>query len=185
MNYSTVLAIPNIVEPPMSTIQEKGSTVTFTCTVAGNGTLNIIWTLPSQQIVFAEPDIVNSWTVTSSLTVVNIIAEDGGFYYCFTTNEAGSNHASAVLSVSLYVSGPLFDLYTANGTYLIITCMIEGYPISYTWEKMNNINNTEISTERDLVFNPVSFGDEGVYRCVAHSDMVDILSSDNITVTSE
>ena len=169
----------------MSTVQERGSTVTFTCTAAGNGTLNITWILPSQPPVIAEPDIVNSWTVTSNLTVVNITAEDGGLYTCHTTNEAGITSSSAVLSVILYISGPHTDLYTTEGAIETITCMIEGYPISYTWEKMNNINHTEVYTERDLVFDPVSFGDEGVYRCVAHSDMTDTLISDNITVTSE
>ena len=164
---------------------DNGNTSTFTCTAVGNGTLNITWTLPTGDVMYTGQDMDNIWSVNSSLIVENVTADDGGDYTCIASNEAGSTNATAVLSVSLYVSGPQIGINTTNGTMETITCMIEGFPINYTWEKMDNGSYSEVSIGRDLVFYPVIFGYEGVYRCVAHSDVSDDLISDAITVTSE
>ena len=208
--------------------------------------------------MYIDQDMENDWTVSSSLTIMNITAEGGGNYTCIAENEAGTNTATAVLSVRLYFSGEQVDLNTTNGTSETLVCEIEGFPIYYEWEKMTDVmvvivsvsgncsgsdnigsdsgsgsitssastsgsgsmltsdsdsgsmatsgsgdtsiapyctngsNITEtrvvyapVSTGRDLVFNPVLFGDEGVYRCVATSDVGERLISDAITVTSE
>ena len=130
----------------------------------------------------------NGWTVNSSLTVSNITADDGGDYTCIAENEAGFTEASAVLYVSLYVSEPQVGLNTTSGSVETIICTIEGFPINYTWEKLvEGMNYSHVSTGRVLEFNPVEFGDEGVYRCVANSSDLEeeLLVSDDITVTSE
>ena len=157
-----------------------------------NATFNENDTVILQCITYGGPGNTFEWifneTVienTSNLTLTGVMAEDGGDYICIVSNEAGSNNATAVLSVSLYVSGPQIGINTTNGTMEIITCMIEGFPINYTWEKMDNGSYSEVSIGRDLVFDPVIFGDEGVYRCVARSDVSDDLISDAVTVTSE
>ena len=163
----------------------NGNTSTFTCTAVGNGTLNITWILPTGDIMYTGQNMENIWSVNSSLIVENVTADDGGDYTCIVSNEAGSNNATAELSVSLYVSGPQIGINITNGTMETITCMIEGFSINYTWEKMDNGSYSEVSIGQDLVFDPVIFGDEGVYRCVARSDVSDDLISDAITVTSE
>lgn len=125
--------------------------------------------------------------VNSSLAIEDITADDGGSYVCSVSNEAGVTEATAVLSVSLYVSGEVVGLNTTSGSVENITCLIEGFPISYHWEKLDDmiINYRLVSIGRVLQFNPVGFGDEGEYRCVGNSGVGDVLTSDEITVSSE
>ena len=136
--------------------------------------------------MYTGQDIENGWTVNSSLTVNNITADDGGYYTCIAENEAGFTEASALLYVRLYVSEPQVGLNTTSGSVENITCTIEGFPINYTWEKLEGMNYSRVFTGRVLEFNPVLFGDEGVYRCVANSsDLGEELVSDDLTVTSK
>ena len=189
---------PDITEPPADTTEGRGNTTIFSCSAVGNGTLNVTWRLPTGEMVYTGQDMVNVWSVNSSLTVVDITADDGGNYTCIVGNEAGETEATAVLTVRLYMSEEQVGLNTTNGTFENITCVIEGFPISYVWKKMDDIilgsgsgmmmpedNYSSVSTGRVLEFNPVVFGDEGVYRCVASSDVGDDLVSDAVTVTSE
>ena len=187
---------PDITEPPIDTVESRGNNATFTCSVVGNGTLDITWRLPSGGIVYTDQYMENEWSITSSLSVTDITADDGGNYTCIVGNEVGEIEATAVLSVSLYISGEQVGLNTTNGASENITCMIEGFPIIYSWEKIDDVmagssggsalnQYSEISTGRVLEFDPVTFGDKGVYRCVASSDIEDELVSDAITVTSE
>ena len=146
--------------------------------------------------MYTDQYMENEWSITSSLSVTDITADDGGNYTCIVGNEVGEIEATAVLSVSLYISGEQVGLNTTNGALENITCMIEGFPIIYSWENIDDVMTSssggsalnqysEISTGQVLEFDPVTFGDEGVYRCVAHSDIGDELVSDAITVTSE
>ena len=94
----------------------------------------------------------------------------------------------------------MIGLITITGTFENITCMIEGFPISYMWQKtvsddgcvmsdsvdeLTVMTYTNVSTGRVVEFNPIIFGDEGVYHCVAQSGVGDELISDTITVTGE
>ena len=181
---------PDITESPIDTLGSRGGITIFTCSAVGNGTLNIRWRLPSGEIVYTDQYMENGWSVTSSLSVTDITADDGGNYTCIAENEVGETQTAAVLSVNLYISGEQVDLNTTNGTSENITCMIEGFPINYSWEKMDNSiagsgTYSEVSTRPVLEFDPVTFGDEGVYRCVARSGVGDELVSVPITVTSE
>ena len=172
------------------------------------------------------------WSVNSTLTIPDVTAADGGSYVCLVENEAGVSEATAVLSVPLYISGEQVGLNTSNGSMENITCMIEGFPITYVWEKMDEVNVSDsgsvsgsgsgsvsgsgsgsvsgsgsgsvsvsgsgsgsmimpeetyslVMIGRVLEFNPILFGAEGVYRCVAIGDVGDEVTSDAITVTSK
>ena len=176
---------------------------TFTCSAVGNGTLEITWRLPTGEIVDAGQERPEVWSVSSTLPVSDVTAADGGSYTCLVENEAGVSEATAVLSVPLYISGEQVGLNTSNGSMENITCMIEGFPITYVWEKMGEVNVSDSSANgsgsmmmpevtyspvlmgRILEFNPILFGAEGVYRCVAIGDVGDEVTSEPITVTSE
>ena len=227
----------------MDIVEDAGNTTNLTCSAVGNGTLAIEWILPSGDVIYPDEYITIGesminlecwfdpypWQIMCVLMIEYITADVGGSYTCIAENEAGPTEATAVLSVNLYISGDVVGLNTTNGTFENITCMIEGFPISYIWQKMNEtvsddggdvvngsssgsgsgsgygsnnasdsssdsntdsedelmVTYTNVSTGRVLEFNPVVFGDEGVYRCVALSGVGDELISDAVTVTSE
>ena len=82
-----------------------------------------------------------------------------------------------------------------------LICPIEGFPVSYRWEKGMECSGsdasgsgssggneqvfTRVSIGQVLEFNPAVFGDEGVYRCVATSVEARTQVSDPTSVTSE
>ena len=286
---------PVITEAPLDSIEERGNSVTFSCTAEGNGTLNITWRLPSGEEVFTGINMEKDWRINSSLTVDDISGDDGGNYTCIAGNEAGCSEANATLSVRLYTNEALVMpiLTTTNGTVERLFCPIEGFPVDYIWQRGmepsgsrnmtsgsgsssgssgnmasgsgsssgssgnmtsesgnssssgsmepssmsgnmsgsgltpedssafgnisgsglmntsgltpddtsasgNNISGnssdsdtgdeleyTTINFGRVLEFDPAMFGDEGVYRCVATSELGETLISDPTTVTSE
>ena len=203
--YSIISGGPLIItEPPIDSVEERGNSVTFSCTAVGNGTLNITWRLPSGEAVFTGQDTEEIWRVNSTLTVTDISATDGGNYSCIAENEAGAVEATASLWIRLYANESLVlpILTTTNGTMERLICPIEGFPVSYGWEKGmersgsdsasgsgssggNEQVFTRVSIGRVLEFNPTVFGDEGVYRCVATSVEARTQVSDPISVTSE
>ena len=145
------------------------------------------------------------WSVNSSLTILDISADDGGDYTCIAENEAGVTVATANLSVRLYIDElQQTVLNTRNGTEETLLCTIEGFPVSYRWKKAQDIISgsgmmssgldmglmasevtfTQISIGQVLVFSPAVFGNEGVYQCVA-SGLGEEIVSDPITVTCE
>ena len=188
-------------QSPLDITASRGDCITFTCSAVGSVPLNITWRLPDGGIVYTGQDMMNEWNVNSSLTVHDITADDGGYYTCIVRSGAVEMEATATLSVNLYISGEQVGLNTTNGSMESITCMIEGFPVRYEWEKLEVstvsgsgsgagissgviFSYSSVSMERVLEFNSVVFGDEGAYRCVAHTG-VEELVSDEITVTSE
>ena len=180
-------------QSPLDTTASRGDCITFTCSAVGSVPLNITWRRPNGEIVYIEEDMVDEWNVNSSLTVHDITADDGGDYTCIVRSGAVEMEATATLSVNLYISGEQVGLNTTNGSMESIICMIEGFPVRYEWEKVEIYTvggigiitgYSSVSMEQVLEFNPVVFGDEGVYRCVVHSG-VEELVSEEITVTSE
>ena len=156
--------------------------------------------------MFTGQEMEEIWRVNSTLTVTDISATDGGNYSCIAENEAGAVEANARLLVRLYTNESLVlpILTTTNGTVERLICPIEGFPVSYRWERGmeqsgsssasgsgssssggNELVFTPVSIGRVLEFNPVVFGDEGVYRCVATSVEDQTQVSDPTAVTSE
>ena len=176
-------------QPPPDTRAIRGESITFTCSAVGSVPLNITWRLPDGEIVYTGQDM----SVSSSLTVQDITADDGGDYTCIVRSGTVKMEATATLYVGLYISGEQVGLNTTNGSVESITCMIKGFPVRYEWEKVkvttvSGINvmksYSSVSMERVLEFNPVVFGDEGVYQCVAHSGVEELITNE-IIVTSE
>ena len=189
--YPLITAIA--AQPLLDTTASRGDNITFTCSAVGSIPLNTTWRLPDGGIVYTGQDM----SFSSSLTVRDITADDGGDYTCIVRSGAVEMGATATLSVRLYISGEQIGLNTTNGSMESITCMIEGFPVRYEWEKVEIAtvsgsgssigimkSYTSVSMERVLEFNPVIFGDEGVYQCVAHSGVEELVTNE-IIVTSE
>ena len=129
---------------PSDSVVDRGYSTTFSCAAVGNGTLNITWRLPSAEIVYTGQYMEEAWSVNSSITVLDISADDGGNYTCIVENEAGTTEATANLSVRLYIDDPQqTTLHTTNGTVESVVCAIEGFPVSYRWERAEETSSSK------------------------------------------
>ena len=177
-----------------------GGTTTFKCSASGNGTLKLMWRTPAGNTVNTGQETLSSSEVSSNITLSNITEVDGGNYTCIAMNEAGLTESSATLRVGVFVANESLELFTASGNVVILTCTVQVAP-NYMWEKFNESEVEEgssasgllmtpndgyqvVSNEQELQLDPVQFGQEGVYRCVANTSTGEFISN-TITITSE
>ena len=136
-------------------VSSRGSNVTFDCRASGGPNNSFTWT-KGEVIVGTK----------SSLLVTDVDASSGGDYRCIVSNVAGSDAATATLYINPYIITPLVEQFlTTNGSSLNIRCNVNGFPPpSVVWfdETMQ-----EVAFSSLLQFDPVVFGDEGLYYCVA------------------
>ena len=106
----------------------------------------------------------------SVLNLESINASDGGTYTCIISNAAGNDSVFATLYVAPYIDIPLVEQTLAtNGSNVNIICNAAGFPIpNVTWVDSLGL---EVSNTFQLMFNPVLFGDQGIYRCVASTEI--------------
>ena len=134
----------------------------------------------------------------SIVNITDIRAMDGGTYTCIAENELGVVSDSVVVYVVPYFTFQPSDILTTNGSNESTTCAAEAFPpptllwialsgpvieygsglIGSGMGEMGSFEDME-----DLVFDPVEFGDEGVYHCNASNEYGEALT--NITVTGE
>ena len=201
---------PSILQPdPMTTITVvRGETVTLSCIVSTDGMPAVFWQAPSGQLVDTESVELLAFNIIFYMTTIsNVTAADGGNYTCIAENEVKRVESSVVLYISPYISSPLVDVNTENGSYEIIECLGESFPplTSVHWEVLvadtgssgsgllpidasgaSEYPQTDfitVSVGNVLEFNPVVFGDGGVYRCVLTNGRNTL--TDQITITGE
>ena len=106
----------------------------------------------------------------SMLEVMDIDASSGGSYMCTVSNAAGNDSASTTLYVAPYVVTPLEEqALTTNGSNVKISCDADGFPSpTVSWV---DITNAEVVNMSLLEFSSVTFGDEGLYRCIAIAEI--------------
>ena len=116
----------------------------------------------------------------SKLTLIAIDASYGGNYTCIVSNAAGADSASTTLYVAPYIVTPLDKQTLAvNGSNVIISCNAAGFPTpTVSWIDPMGM---EISTTSLLQFNPIIFGLEGIYRCVAEN----VVNQSTFNITDE
>ena len=77
---------PDIITHPTDTSAAAPFSAVFTCSAKGCGELNVIWhrqTKPLPQRAYSTMKAsVNGTTITSTLTILNVVSEDVGTYYC-------------------------------------------------------------------------------------------------------
>ena len=155
------------VSSPVST---RESNVTFECFGRGSSESENIyqwWMDGNNNMILGNE---------STLLVVDIDASSGGNYTCKVRNagafETGS--ASTTLYVAPYILTPLEEhILNANGSNMNINCDAAGFPSpTVNWVDSANI---AVSNTSLLEFSPVVFGDEGLYRCVANTEINGII----------
>ena len=144
---------------PLNFISNFGDTISLVCTAMGGPGISFQWEM--------DGTIVGNDTV---LDLVAIDASYGGNYTCIVSNSAGTDSVSTTLYVAPYIVTPLDEeILTANGSNVDISCEASGFPSpNVNWENMLGL---EVSSTPQLEFSPVIFGDEGVYHCIASSEI--------------
>ena len=123
---------------------------------------------------------------TLALNIIN--GSSGGNYTCTVRNAAGNGSDSTTLYVAPYIINPLEEqLLTMNGSTLSIICETDGFPSpDVIWVRIHMIDmsGTVVSNTSLLEMNPVVFGNEGLYRCIASFEIHEMLlmASDETTL---
>ena len=165
LTLCTVSPEGSVAVSPLDIISSLGDTVTFVCTAMGGPGISFEWLLNGTFI--GNDSVLNLETVDASY---------GGNYTCTVSNTAGTDSASTILYVAPYIVTPLDEqILTANGSYVNINCESTGFPHpTVTWVDTLGL---EVSSTSQLQFNPIMFGDEGLYRCIAST----VINTTNFT----
>ena len=156
---------------PLNKTFNRGDNVTFDCSAQGGPGNSYQW-----QWNGADLDTETAQT----LTVSQISAADGGEYTCVVSNAAGSDSASTLLNVSPEIVLNPTDVLARNGTVLMLLCEARGFPEpQYEWMHVTETASVNVvgANSSMLVFDPVMFGDEGSYYCMATSKEITVNSS--------
>ncbi len=163
----------NSVIPPPDLVANFDDNATLICNAMGGPNNSFQWKM--------------NGTIISNDSELNLIAIDssyGGNYTCTVSNAAGTDSSSTTLYIAPYIVTPLDkQMFTINGSNVIIFCNASGFPIpSISWLDALGL---EVSTTSLLQFDPVIFGDEGVYQCVATSVIIQspLNATDETTLT--
>ncbi len=160
--------------------------------VSWTGPLGAIENSSSYEVLlYMDDEIVNT-----TLIITNASSAEGGQYSCIAENIDGFDNGTILLYVDPVIQ-PTNYTVTINET-LTITCDVQDFPApSFTWQKeFNNMFPTLSpridtdgrvlnSTLKNLTFDPIIFGDEGVYRCVVCTSEFEAISSNEILLTGE
>ena len=142
----------------------------------------------SSMLLFSRGDLdISSSDSYSVLTISNVNAtQHGGVYRCVVSNAAGNDSDNGTLNVRPVITvQPAETLLTSNGSIEQLQCVADAFPApEYRWEKIEDGFLTTVSNTNILMFNPVMFGDEGSYQCVAVSLGVQVNSTSSL-VTGE
>ncbi len=187
-------------DPSSTVIAERGDSIVFSCNGTGLGRLTVTWsTTAANQLLPNASDVLGDSSIASRLSLPAVNVTDGGTYTCEISNEAGSATVTTGLHiVPEFLSQP-FNITTSAGVTRSLTCLAVGFPEpTYHWEKVLDGNRDLLNmsaggsglmdefgalnvTSRELNFDPVSYGDFGVYRCVVFN-VAGMSVSDRATV---
>ena len=99
---------PNITEPPANQMVVSPDAASFSCEARGVLRPNITWwknesgsltVVPLDTYITVSEDILDDRTLRSTLTINSTMPSDTAEYFCVATNDAGTDSASATLTV--------------------------------------------------------------------------------------
>ena len=99
------LVAPMINSEVMDETQNEGDTASFSCQATGEPVPTISWYFNGNLLVNGTEYIIsimslNTTTISSTLTIMNVQSSDVGTYTCNATNVISSDTSSAVLTVN-------------------------------------------------------------------------------------
>ena len=142
---------------PLNMVFNQRNDIVFICGAMGGPNNTFQWEM--------NGNIIGN---DSTLEVMDIDASSGGSYTCTVSNAAGSDSASTILYVAPYIVTPLEEVtLTSNGSSINLTCVADGFPLpTVSWDR--NTTSVTASDDSGLIIPTVTFGQEGVYRCLAN-----------------
>ncbi|XP_052103233.1 hemicentin-1-like [Mytilus californianus] len=187
-------AIPVVTIPQSQYSVNVGSSVTMVCTISANPVhTSAFW----HKVVNGVATNINlsqtskysgSTTTSPSLTVLNAVVADEGYYTCSAQNSVGTGTSSQTflgVSGSVPVVTVLSTSYSINvGNSITLQCTVNANPTasSVTWQRnINNVaTNIDMSIGRysgssvgspSLVISNTVISDEGFYICTATNNV--------------
>ena len=161
---------------PLNMVFNQRNDITFICGALGGPNNIFQWQI--------NGNIIGN---DSILEVMDTDASSGGVYTCTVSNAAGSDSASTTLYVAPYIVTPLEEqTLTFNRSSINLTCEADGFPLpTISWDR--NTTDVAVSNDSELIIPTVTFGQEGVYRCLANVTIngVEYEDSDITTVIGE
>ena len=115
-----------------------------------------------------------------------VAVSNGGVYTCIVVNPFGADATNTLLIVSPYLVSEPVDVLADNGVRVDLLCGAVGFPTpTYQWWRADGelIRDGIVTDSPTLTFDPVMYGDEGDYFCVA-SSLQASNSSQVATITS-
>ena len=195
------IVIPIIVNISNDVIANRGENITLQCHGSANTPHNVTWETPSGQILCNFDAQTSDYEITmQGLTVIDVDADDGGYYTCIVANKAGNTSATVEVYITPYFRIHPPNIYATNGSYTNVTCVAEAFPAPMVFwmasigsatetgmdlglESGQGINEDQVTaTEAILVFEPIIFQDEnGNYVCNATNDYGEAIATINVT----
>ncbi|XP_052103246.1 hemicentin-1-like [Mytilus californianus] len=188
LNVQGTIPVVNITKSQYSVT--VGSSVTMVCTVSANPVHTLVYWQKdvngvATNINLSQTSKYSGSTMTSpSLTLLNAVIADQGYYTCSAQNSVGTGTSSQIfldVSGSVPVVTILSNSYSVNvGNSITLQCSVNANPtaISVTWQRyINNVATTiDMSSGRyggssvgspSLVISNTVMSDEGFYICTA------------------
>ena len=163
--------------------------VNVTCTCQGGPNNMFSWLLNGSIITSGTNTYTISSTEFSSILMIKRITapDHGGLYQCIARNIAGNGSDTTYIFVSpRFLIHPVQTL-AISGMINNLTCKAESFPVpQYMWYKHEeNGRNLNVGVDDYLLpFNPIIFGDAGIYQCTATSNSITMYSN-NATLYGE
>ena len=108
----------------MDHASNKGDTASFTCQATGGPVPTICWYFSDMPInesnamkyTISETSLLNTTTISNTLTVMSVQSSDVGTYTCIATNVVSNDTSSGVLTVN----GEYSHLFLINKIILFL-----------------------------------------------------------------
>lgn len=173
-NSITVNAKTVITTQPLDQTVCSGSTVGFTVTATGSGTLTYQW--KKDGINLTDGSNISGST-TSTLTDSNVGTSDAGNYTCTVTgtcSSATSNPAKLSVNAATVINTQPVSQTICSGSNVSFSVAATGTtPLTYQWQKdganLSDGGNISGSSTSALQINNADNTHAGAYRCIVHS----------------
>ena len=198
----------DLIAPPIITDQtespfkvDNGETVTLNYEFSSLPSHTDINCIGPNSALFEEIRMDNSTqqSIHVDLKISSANHTHGGEYFCTANNSAGEITATTLLLVRPVVEPK--EALAKNGDNVTLICLVQSFPEpSYVWEMLRDSNDSDafpdkfgfvsdsgenmMATHPFLDFEPVEYGDAGVYRCMVYINET-WLFSDEVLLAGE